>query len=299
MAYAGQIVALVVAETLEGAEAAAARVGICYEAAPFADGFEGPLAESVRLADLKAGHHDPACGDADAALARAEVTVSARYATPIQHHNPIELFSTTCAWDGPRLTVHEPSRYIGAVRHGLAAQLGLDPAQIRVVSGLIGGHFGAKLALSQYTAPVALAARRLGRPVSLVASRRAGFTIANYRPETRHDIRLGATRDGRFTALVHEAAVIASRFDPFAMEGTDVTASLYACPNVRTGERAVRVDRNTPGPMRAPPRCPTSSPWRAPSTNWRRRCASIRSNCAGATTRRSTRSPASRSPRAR
>jgi xanthine dehydrogenase YagR molybdenum-binding subunit len=256
VAYAGQIVALVVAETVEAASAAAACTRVHYAAEAFADGFDAPRAEVVRLADLKPEHHDPRIGDADAALARADVTVAARYATPIQHHNPIELFTTTCAWDGPRLTVHEPSRYIGAVRHGLAAQLGLDPADIRVVSGLIGGHFGAKLALAQYTAPVALAARALGRPVSLVASRRDGFTIANYRPETRHDIRLGARADGRFTALVHEAAVIASRFDPFAMEGTDVTASLYACPTVRTDERAVRVDRNTPGPMRAPPEVP-------------------------------------------
>ena len=256
VAYAGQIVALVVAESREAAQAGAARVGVRYAPTPFADGFDAPGAETVRLADLKPKHHDPVRGDADAALARAEVTVSGRYSTPIQHHNPIELYTTTCAWDGHRLTVHEPSRYIGAVQHGLAAQLGLDPADIRVVSGPIGGHFGAKLALAQYTAPVALAARILGRPVSLVASRRDGFTIANYRPESRHDIRLGATRDGRFTALVHEAEVIASRFDPFAMEGTDVTASLYACPAVRTDERAVRVDRNTPGPMRAPPEVP-------------------------------------------
>ncbi|MGU3361565.1 xanthine dehydrogenase family protein molybdopterin-binding subunit [Methylobacterium sp. M6A4_1b] len=256
VAYAGQIVALVVAETIEAAREAAARTIVRYAAEDFADGFDAPLAETLRLADLKPKHHDPRIGDADGALARAAVTVTARYQTPIQHHNPIELFGTTCVWDGPRLTVHEPSRFIGAVRHGLAAQLGLDPADIRVVAGLIGGHFGAKLALSQYTAPVALAARALGRPVSLVASRRDGFTIANYRPETRHDIQLGATDDGRFTALVHEAEVVASRFDPFAMEGTDVTASLYACPAVRTDERAVRVDRNTPGPMRAPPEVP-------------------------------------------
>ena len=256
VAYAGQIVALVVAESVEAARAAAARVVVRYEPAPFADGLDSEGAETVRLADLKPKHHDPACGDADAGLARADAVVAARYETPIQHHNPIELYTTTCAWDGPRLTVYEPSRYLGAVRHGLAAQLGLDPADIRVVAGLIGGHFGSKLALAQYTAPVALAARALGRPVALVPSRRDTFTIANYRPETRHDIRLGATADGRFTALVHEATVIASRFDPFAMEGTDVTASLYACPNVRTDERAVRVDRNTPGPMRAPPEVP-------------------------------------------
>ncbi len=142
------------------------------------------------------------------------------------------------------------------MQHGLAAQLGIAPDRIRVISGPIGGHFGSKFGLSQHTALVALAAKRLGCAVSLVPTRRQCFTIANYRPESRHDIRLAADRNGRFTALVHEADVITSRFDPFAMEGTDVTASLYACPAVRTEERAVRVDRNTPGPMRAPPEVP-------------------------------------------
>lgn len=256
VAYAGQIVALVVAETLEAAEAAAGAVTVAYAAEPAAGGFDAPGAETVRLADLKPHHEDIARGDAEAGLAGAAIRVEARYATPVQHHNPIELFTTRAAWDGDRLTVHEPTRYVGAVQHGLAAQLGLDPAQVRVVAGLIGGHFGSKFALSQHTALVALAAKRLGRPVSLVPSRRQCFTIANYRPESRHTIRLGADRTGRFTALVHEAETVTSRFDPFVMEGAEVTASLYACPNIRTAERAVRVDRNTPGPMRAPPEVP-------------------------------------------
>jgi xanthine dehydrogenase YagR molybdenum-binding subunit len=256
VAYTGQIVALVVGRTPEAAAQAAALVRVRYAPEPAAASFDDPGAETVRLADLKAHHEDIAVGDTEIGWREAPARIEARYTTPIQHHNPIELFTTRCAWDGGRLTVHEPSRYIGAVRHGLAAQLGLDPAQIRVVSGMIGGHFGSKFALSQHTAPVALAAKRLGCPVSLVPTRRQCFTIANYRPETRHDIRLAADRDGRFTSLVHEAEVIASRFDPFAMEGADVTASLYACPAIRTEERAVRVDRNTPGPMRAPPEVP-------------------------------------------
>lgn len=256
VAYAGQIVALVVAETQEAAEAAAGAVKVSYAAEPAAGGFDAPGAETVRLADLKAHHEDIERGDAGAGFRDAAVRVEARYETPVQHHNPIELFTTRAAWDGERLTVHEPTRYVGAVQHGLAAQLGLDPAQVRVVAGLIGGHFGSKFALSQHTALVALAARRLGRPVSLVPSRRQCFTIANYRPESRHRIRLGADRTGRFTALVHEAETVTSRFDPFVMEGAEVTASLYACPNIRTEEQAVRVDRNTPGPMRAPPEVP-------------------------------------------
>jgi len=256
IAYAGQIVALVVAETTEAADEAAAAVRVAYEAAPAAAGFDSPGAETVKLKDLKAHHEDIRTGNAEAALAASAHRIEARYETPTQHHNPIELFTTRCAWDGDRLTVHEPTRYVGAVQHGLAAQLGLDPAKVRVVSGLLGGHFGSKFALSQHTALVALAARRLERPVSLVPTRRQCFTIANYRPESRHAIHLGADGDGRLTALVHEAEVVTSRFDAFAMEGADVTASLYACPAIRTEERAVRVDRNTPGPMRAPPEVP-------------------------------------------
>ncbi|MFC6789060.1 xanthine dehydrogenase family protein molybdopterin-binding subunit [Methylobacterium komagatae] len=256
VAYAGQIVALVVAETVETAAAAAASVRVTYEEEPASAGFDAPGAETVRLADLKPHHEDIRTGDAAAAFAASLHRIEARYETPTQHHNPIELFTTRCAWDGDTLTVHEPTRFVGAVQHGLAAQLGLDPARVRVVSGLIGGHFGSKFALSQHTALVALAAKRLGRPVSLVPTRRQCFTIANYRPETRHDIRLGADAEGRLTALVHEAEVVTSRFDPFAMEGADVTGSLYACPAIRTEERATRVDRNTPGPMRAPPEVP-------------------------------------------
>lgn len=256
IAYHGQIVALVVADTLEAAAEAAGRIKVDYETRPFAATLDDLGAETVRLADLKEDHVDPRRGDAQAALVDAAHRIEGRYETPIQHHNPIEMFTTTCAWDGPDLTVYEPTRYVGAVRSGLAAQLGIDVARIRVVAGLLGGHFGSKLALSQHTALVALAALRLGRPVSLVPTRRQCFTIANHRPETRHDIRLGADGEGRFVALIHEAEMATSRFDDFAMEGTDVTASLYAYANVRTEERAVRVDRNTPGPMRAPPEVP-------------------------------------------
>ena len=256
IAYFGQIVALVVAESREAAHAAAALARFRFETWPAAFGFDDPGAERIALAGLKPGHTDPAVGCADSALAQSPFRVDLRLSTPMQHHNPIEMFTTACVWVGDRLTVHEPSRFLVAAQHGLAAQLGLDPAQVRVVAPFIGGHFGSKLALSQHTALVALAALRLGRAVSLVPTRAQCFAIANYRPETRHRIRLGADADGRLLALVHEAETVTSRFDDFAMAGTDVTASLYACPAIRTSEHVVRVDRNTPGPMRAPPEMP-------------------------------------------
>ena len=254
--YAGQIVALVVAETSETAAAAAAALRFSYAGQSPVASLADPRCDTRPLAEISDEHHDRRKGDLGAALARAALRVDAAYTTPIQHHNPIELQSTTCIWEGNSLTVHEPTRYIGAAQHGLAVQLGLRPEQVRVVARFIGGHFGSKLALSQHTAICALAARRLNRPVRLQVSRRDQFTVANHRTETRHRVRLAAAKDGRLLGIGHEAATISSRFDDFAMEGTDVSTALYAADAVAGEERLGRVDRNTPGPMRAPPEVP-------------------------------------------
>ncbi|GGE94265.1 xanthine dehydrogenase family protein molybdopterin-binding subunit [Sphingomonas prati] len=254
--YAGQIVAMVVAETSEIAAAAAAALRVGYAGQSPVASLADPRCETERLADVSPEHHDRRKGDLDAALAKAAVRIDGRYTTPIQHHNPIELPSTTCSWDGDRLTVYEPTRYLVAAQHGLASQLGIAPDRVRIISRFIGGHFGGKLALSQQTAICALAARRLGRPVRLEVSRRDQFTVANHRTETRHRIRLAATADGHLLGVGHDAATISSRFDNFAMEGTDVSTALYAADAVAAEERLGRVDRNTPGPMRAPPEVP-------------------------------------------
>ena len=111
----------------------------------------------------------------------------------------MELFATQCVWKGDRLIVHEPSQYVDNVEFGLAQQLGIDPERIRVVSTYVGGAFGAKGFLTQRTALVAIAARRIGRPVELVATRQQGFTVSGYRAETRQHVRLAAGRDGRLT----------------------------------------------------------------------------------------------------
>ena len=253
IAHPGQIVALVVAESLEAAQAGAALVEVTVEPAP---GTFSMTDESELLTALRPGFDDPRTGDLSRGLAGAKAVVDAEYRTPVQHHNPMELFGTLCAWNGDHLTVHESARFVTGLQHGLAAQLGIAPERIRVLSRLVGGHFGSRLGLSQHTALVALAARRLGRPVKLVPSRRDGFTIANHRPETRHRLRIAADAEGRLTALSLDATVATSRFDDFAMPGNAVSAALYACANIATTERVARVDRNTPGPMRAPPEVP-------------------------------------------
>ena len=252
VAYPGQIVALVVAETSEQAAAAADAVVVHLQTAP--SRFE--LADDTKLEPAKPGRKDPTLGDFDAGFAQGAAKIEATYVTPVQHHNPMELFATTCVWDEDRLTVHEPSRFVCGVQHGLAEQLGIPPEKVRVISHLVGGHFGSRFDLSQHTVLVALAAWRHRRPVQLVPSRSDGFTLATYRPESRHAVKLAAAADGRLTAYSHSAVVASSRFDTYPLLGTEVTTAVYAVPNVTTLERVGRVDRNTPGPMRAPPEVP-------------------------------------------
>ena len=254
--YAGQIVAVVVAESFEAATDAAQRLRVSYAEERPAAGFDAAGAQTVQLKAVAKTHDDPSVGDAETAFGAAPVKVDGRYSTPTQHHNPMELFATACAWAGGKLTVWESSQNMWGFKNGLAEQLGISPDEVRVTSPYVGGAFGSRGSLTQRTALIALAAKRVNRPVKLVATREQGFTIATYRAETRHRVRLGATPDGKLSALIHEGWEVTSRPDNYAVAGTDASTRLYACPNVASNVSIVHADRNTPGFMRAPAETP-------------------------------------------
>lgn len=252
----GQIVAMVVAETMEAAREAAHRLRVTYAAETPSASFDDKGVLVQAAAEASKEHEDPKVGDADAAFAAAPVKIEADYSTPTQHHNPIELFTTTCVWEDDRLTVYEPSQFVHGMKANLAGQIGVAPDKVHISSEFVGGAFGSKGTLTPRTALVALAAKKLKRPVKLVMTRDQGFTVTTYRAETRHHIKLGASQDGKLTALVHEGWEISSRPDAYVVAGTATTARLYACPNVSTKVNVVHADRNTPGFMRSPPELP-------------------------------------------
>jgi xanthine dehydrogenase YagR molybdenum-binding subunit len=103
---------------------------------------------------------------------------------------------------------------------------------------------------------VALAAKLLGRPVKLVVTRDQGFTVATYRAETRHRVRLAASRDGKITAYGHESWELSSRNDDYIVGGNENSVAMYGIPNVLTKVNITKADRNTPGFMRSPPEVP-------------------------------------------
>ncbi len=250
----GQIVAVVLAETFEAAREAANKVVVNYAVEAPSATFDSP-GTTTEPHKPQSGP-DPKKGDAAGAFQGAAVKVDAQYYTPPQHHNPIELFATTCVWDGPHLTVYEGSQFMWGMKNALAKQLQTDPTNIRAVSRFVGGGFGSKGGTRPQTALCAIAARRLNRPVKLVATRDQGFTVATFRAETRQHVKLAASTDGKLVSFFHEGWEVTSRPSGYNVGGVDTTARMYACPNIATAVNVVHADRNTPGFQRAPAETP-------------------------------------------
>ncbi|UAY12683.1 xanthine dehydrogenase family protein molybdopterin-binding subunit (plasmid) [Ensifer adhaerens] len=257
IAHDGEIIALVVGETFEAAREGAMLVHVDYAKETPSTSLYSQGAETVAAVDAsKRFKEDPKVGNFDENLAASQVKIEADYFMPTQHHNPIELFSTTAAWNGDELVVYEPSQNVTGWKIEIAKQLKIDPERVRVVSPFIGGAFGSKGPITPRTALVAYAAKLLGRPVRCVVSRMQSFTTMTYRAETRHHIEIGATQDGRITAFKHEGFEVTSRPDPYLVGGTTATALMYNYGSVLTKVSLVKTDRPTPGYMRSPPETP-------------------------------------------
>jgi xanthine dehydrogenase YagR molybdenum-binding subunit len=255
--HEGQIIGMVVADTFEAAREASYRVRVSYaEEKPSATfGASGVTMEDASKASERAKEL-PQAGDAEGAIGNAEVTFEAEYGTPTQHHNAIELFTTTCLWRDGELTVYEPSQFVYGLKNTLAQRMGIAPEKVHAISPFVGGAFGSKSQASPRTGFVAMAAKQLNRPVKLVATRDQGFTIQTYRAETRHRIRFGAERDGKIVGFSHAGFEVTSRPDPYTVAGVEDSARLYDYGAVKTHVMLVHADRNTPGFMRSPPVVP-------------------------------------------
>ena len=252
--FAGQVVAMAIAESFEIARDAAESLQIDYNVKPPTASLNSKGIGEVKpkaMGETKLEH-----GDFQKAYNAAPVKIDVEYETPAQHHNPLELFQSTCAWGGDKLTIWESVQNSRGLQRGVAKQLGIDHDDVRVFSKYVGGAFGSRGEAATTTALVAYAARELKRPVKLVVSRQQGFTLRTFRAETKHHIKLAADNSGKLQALSHESWELTSRSENFALAGSASTARLYACDNIRTHVHNTTADRQTPGFMRAPPEVP-------------------------------------------
>jgi len=249
--YAGQPIAVVIAETLEAATEAATLLSPRYEAEPARIGLDGD--DSFIPPAIGPGYPpEVRRGDVEAGLAAAEHRIEAIYETPAQYHNAMEPHAIVAAWDGDRLLVDTPSQGLAWAQARLAGLFGIPPEDILIRSPFLGGGFGSKGMISGPQVLGILAARLVGRPVKLVLRREQMYGPVGHRAPTRQTLRLGADRQGALTAIHHHVRTASSSFDDFFEPSGQVSHTLYASPAIATTADAVRLDTGTPIFMRAP-----------------------------------------------
>jgi carbon-monoxide dehydrogenase large subunit len=206
--HVGEPVAAVAAETPEAAADGALAVAVDYEPLPAVVDPEAALAPDSPLLYPESGSNVGVSlkveqGDVDGAFARAAVVVEADMVN--QRVIPFAMEPRACAavWDeaARKLTIWGDTQIPHGMRDQIAARLKLDPSQVHLMTGRVGGGFGAKVPVYQEDTIVPFVARRLGRPVRWAASRQEDMLATGHGRDMRCRIRLAADADGRILAL--------------------------------------------------------------------------------------------------
>ncbi len=257
VAYRGQIIAAVVADSLETARHAARVLEVRYAQEP-----HDVVLRTDHPGLYKPDHVNPsfetdtAEGDFDGAFASAEVRIDCTYETPAEHNNPMEPHASVARWENGGVTLYDSTQGVTPVKQTVARAFALDPAQVRVISPHVGGGFGSKGTPRPHVIVAVMAAKVVDRPVKLAVTRQQMFAFTGYRTPTIQRMRLGAGEDGRLVAISHDVIEQTSQIAEFAEQTALPSRMMYAGPNRRTTHRLARLDVPTPSWMRAPGECP-------------------------------------------
>jgi xanthine dehydrogenase YagR molybdenum-binding subunit len=254
--YAGQSVAMVVAETFEQARHAAALVRVEYAEPRFAIALEHAAHTSYKPKDFMGEELQVQRGETERELRSAEVALDATYITPTEHPSAMEPHAATAHWDGDTLTVYNSTQWVLGDVAVLTAALNLPREKITVLCPFTGGMFGSKAATGGYVILAALASIQLKRPVRVVMTRQEVLTTVGHRTETVQRVELGARRDGKITALRHHSTTHTALNDEFAEPIGLTSRHLYSVEHYEGSHELVRVNVMKPSWMRAPGEAP-------------------------------------------
>jgi xanthine dehydrogenase YagR molybdenum-binding subunit len=257
IAYRGQFVAAIVAETLEMARQAAELVVVRYEEQPHDVELRADRPDLYKPQIVNPFYQsDTVSGDVETALAQAPVSLDYVYTTPAEHPNPLEPHTTVAVWNEDSLTLYDANQGPHPIRDTVATAFKLPPERVRVISKYVGGAFGSKVDTHPHVILAVMAAQVARRPVKLALTRQQMYALAGYRSPTIQRLQLGAERDGQLTAIAHDVVEQTATIHDFADPTAVPTRVMYAAPNRRTTHRLARLDVPATAWMRAPGECP-------------------------------------------
>jgi xanthine dehydrogenase YagR molybdenum-binding subunit len=251
--FDGQPVAVVLAETLEQAHAAADLVRVEYDPLPGRVDFAVGAASATPVKSPPIGPKlGGRTGDAEGALAAAPVKVDLTFTTPEQNHNALEPHSTTAVWDDDHLTLYDGTQSIDWFQGHLAKKFGVPKNNVRIVAPFVGGAFGGKASVWAGTVLAVMAARVVRRPVRLMLTREGVYRTVGGRTASIQRLALGADRDGHLTSLIHQATTRKGEGGGGDEQVVSASVDLYAADNILCEQRAVTLHLVPNTSMRAP-----------------------------------------------
>lgn len=255
-----QNIGVVVADTFEAAREAAALVKFAYKQDKFDVDFHSPSVAANEYAPpdnpsfgMKT---DSTRGDAKAAYEKAAIKVGQKYITPREMHVPMEPHATTAMWEGDKLTVWDATQGVSNVQKRLSGIFSIKPENVHVICKFTGGGFGCKGSVWSNTPLTALAAKVVNAPVCLAMGRDQTFGPIGFRPLTSQPVQLGAEKNGKLTAIIHDTKMEVAHIDEHIEYCGLVSRFLYSCPNMISTHRLVKLDIGKPTFMRAPGEAP-------------------------------------------
>ncbi len=254
--YNGQPIALVVADNFEMARYAATLVKVEYARENFDTGLKENLLKArppkTGLANFLKPLPPQPKGDFEKAYSDSFARASGEFEHGTEHHNPLELFTTTTIYEGDsKLTIYDKTQgtinsqlYVGNI-------FGLHYKDIRVIAPYVGGAFGSGLRPQYQLFLSVMAALELKRSVRVTLDRTQMFTFG-HRPPTIQHTRFGAGQNGKITALNHLAIAETSRFEDYTEVVVNWSNMLYPAQNTLMEYKLVDLDVFSPLDMRAP-----------------------------------------------
>ncbi|CAN5477455.1 xanthine dehydrogenase family protein molybdopterin-binding subunit [soil metagenome] len=207
--YAGQHIAVVVADTIEHARAAAAMVVVKYDEQKPVVRVDDPAGKRETPKEQFGAPMQVKKGDVKGAIATpGAVQISGVYRTPIETHNPMEMSATVAHWEADdKVTVWDATQAVVGRAQSIAAVFDLKPANVRVLCPYVGGAFGCKGDQWMHTVLAVAAAKVVKKPVKLMLTRAQMFTSCGQRPTTEQHLTLAADASGKLLAIQHDSTM--------------------------------------------------------------------------------------------
>ena len=263
--FAGEPVAVVIADDPYLAEDAAELVEVDWDPRPAVTGIEQAQApDAPRLHEQADGNRmvDLLMFDDDrlaAIFAGAALTVTASFASARVAALPLEGRACLAEWDDrdDQLVVHVSTQVPHQVRSGIAQALELPERAIRVIAPDVGGGFGLKCVVGREEVAVAAAALRLRRPVRWSEDRQENLTASFHGHEQRYRTRAAFDGDGRILALDADIDCDTGAYSVFPftcaveplMAATELPG-VYKVPAYRARGRAIATNKAPSAPYR-------------------------------------------------